>query len=334
MDNQRGVDFVRRHFDETSEEQWFEQIIRDLKGKSVTDVSWDFDGELAISPFAPKDDSCLPTEVGFNPTWEIAEEFDVKNAAKANIAILEALNGGCETLLLQIQDVPDWDFLFEGVDLGIIRTYVIPEEGIMEATIQSLKDWTANRPSSSDFEIMVRGAQNSIAGPAHTEASLTVTDVMVRTINQGLALLDNGYREETLECTVDLSNNYLIEIARLRALRILWSNVLRATTLDTPTLLVETRFAPIAMSDDPHKNMITAATKALAAVCGGADRIVIAPSSSDADGFSRRISRNVHHLLRYESKLDTIPDPVAGSWYIEGLCREIVQNCWKRLIKE
>ena len=79
--------------------------------------------------------------------------------------------------------------------------------------------------------------------------------------------------------------------------------------------------------------MIRASSIALSAVIGGADRIVIPPSSADVESstFHRRIARNLHHLYRMESKLESAPDPAKGAYYLEKLTNQIAAAVWKRL---
>ena len=131
--------------------------------------------------------------------------------------------------------------------------------------------------------------------------------------------------------------DYLLEIARLRALRLLWANVLDqhgsnteeeqaflAVRLRLPTTPKQQQNpTPKTQQDIINKHMIAAAPMALAAISGGADRLTIPPAGKQANAFTRRIARNVHHILRMESGLDAVADPFAGSVYIEKLTREI-----------
>ena len=140
--------------------------------------------------------------------------------------------------------------------------------------------------------------------------------------------------DDRIECIAEIGPYFYIEVARLRAPRILWRNVIGALDRKGPRLLIETRMADKFLSDDRHLNMISAGTKAIAAICGGADRIVINPARQHDEPLSRRISRNVHHVLKYESNLNAIPDPVKGSFYLEQLTARMVRSLWTRLTKE
>ena len=73
---------------------------------------------------------------------------------------------------------------------------------------------------------------------------------------------------------------------------------------------------------------------ALAGILGGATRLTVFPANSNteqASGFTRRIARNVQHLLELESHLGKVVDPAAGSYYIEKLTGEIAEKAWNSL---
>ena len=160
----------------------------------------------------------------------------------------------------------------------------------------------------------------------------TITDDLAKTVLAGIGLIESGYEGDYVECIAQIGVSYFIEIARLRALQILWQNTMTALERNRPDLVIEAHFADRDMSDDQYINMISASTKALSAICGGADRLVIAPSSPDASDFHRRISRNVHHLLKFETKLDSVMDPVAGSFYIEGMVNQFASEAWAKVL--
>jgi len=142
----------------------------------------------------------------------------------------------------------------------------------------------------------------------------------------------------TLQFSIALGKSYFLEIARIRAFKLLWLNVLKAwgAPLDYPA--VEAHFQPEAYSDELHTNMIRATTMAMSAVLGGADRLTVLPydagreaQATYSQSFSRRIARNVQHLLKMESFFHEIPDAAAGSYYIEKLTQQLAEKAWAEL---
>lgn len=126
---------------------------------------------------------------------------------------------------------------------------------------------------------------------------------------------------------------YFPEIAKLRALRYLWKNLLKAyKTDDTIPLFIHSETTPQNKTvTDRHNNMLRVTTEAMGAAIGGADSLVINPYDEcyqKPDTFSKRIARNIHHILREEAHLDKTTDPAAGSYYIEQLTDQIASNAW------
>lgn len=173
------------------------------------------------------------------------------------------------------------------------------------------------------------------SGPHDSTIELAYTiakgsEYLARLSEQGLsAATVNAH----LQFSVAISKSYFVEIAKLRALRLLWANVMKAYgTAQAPFLAVH--FARESQDDDPNTNMIRASTQAMSAVIGGADILYVLPSGHAKQGpgasFSRRIARNVQHLLKMESHLHQVVDPGAGSFYIEKLTEKFSKQAWAR----
>ncbi|MBC8110758.1 MAG: hypothetical protein H7Y04_06840, partial [Verrucomicrobia bacterium] len=144
---------------------------------------------------------------------------------------------------------------------------------------------------------------------------------------------------------ISVGNQYLMEIAKLRALRLLWwqigklyapeSNLVNVfirveTTVGLPIESIEPQFQP----SDGYQSMISNATQAMAAIIGGCDALTVLPHdehSGKPDNFSRRIARNVSHVLKEEAFFDKVIDPAAGSYLIENLTHQIVKGVWEKL---
>ena len=83
--------------------------------------------------------------------------------------------------------------------------------------------------------------------------------------------------------------------------------------------------------------MIRTTTQAMAAVIGGVRRLSLLPADAfggDSTPFTRRMARNVQHLLRMESYLDRVVDPAAGSYYLETLTEQLAERAWRQFQSE
>ncbi|MBK7475834.1 MAG: hypothetical protein IPI11_07390 [Haliscomenobacter sp.] len=139
----------------------------------------------------------------------------------------------------------------------------------------------------------------------------------------------------SLQFSVALSASFFPEIAKLRALRILWNNVLAAFGIAKPEPVeIVVHLAKETQDEQVHTNMIRAGAQAMSAIIGGADRLYVLPANAALKEaptpFTRRIARNVHHLLRMESHLGRPVDPSAGSYYLEQLTDLLASKAWDK----
>jgi methylmalonyl-CoA mutase len=138
-----------------------------------------------------------------------------------------------------------------------------------------------------------------------------------------------------MQFAVAVSTSYFVEIAKLRALRILWANVQKAYGIKNgPFPSVEVHLAPETQDENIHTNMIRATTQAMSAIIGGADRLYVLPADAtikeENAAFTRRIARNLQHILKKESYFDRVADPAAGSYYVEKLTRRLAEESWAK----
>jgi methylmalonyl-CoA mutase len=140
---------------------------------------------------------------------------------------------------------------------------------------------------------------------------------------------------DAMQFSVSIGKSYFYEIARFRAFKLLWFNVLNAWGIPLRGPCVAAQFQPEAYSDELYTNMVRGTTMAMSAVMGGAARLSVLPYDAGREAqsersatFSRRIARNVQHLLKMESGLHEIADPAAGSYYIERLTQQLAEQAW------
>ncbi|MCP4570990.1 MAG: methylmalonyl-CoA mutase [bacterium] len=132
-----------------------------------------------------------------------------------------------------------------------------------------------------------------------------------------------------------VDGDFFMGMAKLRALRLLWSRVQAEAGLEPAPARIHVRTSRRTQTVlDPHVNMLRATTQAMAAVLGGADSLHVSPFDevdSLPDEFGRRIARNVHLLLAHECRFDHVADPAGGSWFVEKLTADLAEAAWSRL---
>ena len=186
------------------------------------------------------------------------------------------------------------------------------------------------------FRTLQINAQRFHSGPddSSTELAYTIakgSEYLARLTAMGIpAAVVNAQAQ----FTVSISKSYFVEIAKLRALRLLWANVLKAYGAEGRAPFIVAHLAEESQDEHANANMIRASTQAMSAAIGGADRIYILPANhalnEPSSAFTRRIARNVQHILKMESRIHQAVDPGAGSYYIEKLTDKLVEQAWAR----
>lgn len=124
---------------------------------------------------------------------------------------------------------------------------------------------------------------------------------------------------------------YFMEVAKLRAFKMLWNVVLNEYNADSEAFIhaKTTRFNQTKY--DPYVNMLRTTTEAFSAVLGGVDILETNPFDEilgEPEEFGRRIARNTQIILSEESHLDKLIDPAGGSFYVESLTNEVAEKSW------
>ena len=137
-----------------------------------------------------------------------------------------------------------------------------------------------------------------------------------------------------------ISSNYFLEIAKFRAARMLWANIVKeyAPACDCSCKMLahaETSTFNLTLFD-AHVNMLRTQTEAMSAALAGVNSITVSPfdkAYQTPDDFSERIARNQQLLLKEECHFDKVVDPSAGSYFIENLTVSIAQQAWNLFLQ-
>ena len=139
-----------------------------------------------------------------------------------------------------------------------------------------------------------------------------------------------------IKFNLGISSNYFMEIAKFRAARMLWAQIVeqyKPTDADAAKMMVCATTSLFNQTIyDAHVNLLRSQTETFSACVAGVDSIVVTPfdvAYKKPDAFSERIARNQQFLLKEESHLDKVVDPAGGSYYVETLTLSIANEAWK-----
>ena len=188
----------------------------------------------------------------------------------------------------------------------------------------------------------------AVNGKNYGNAGASVVQELAFALAQGAeylsALTEAGVAVEdvakNIKFNLSVSANYFMEIAKLRAGRMLWAQIVKAYEPKCDCGCKMKVHAETGSWNktfyDPYVNMLRTQTEAMSAALGGADSITVLPFNAifeDSTLFSDRIARNQQLLLKEESHLDKVVDPGAGSYYIEELTASITDEAWKLFLE-
>ena len=157
-------------------------------------------------------------------------------------------------------------------------------------------------------------------------------EYLVKLMERGLAI-DEVARK--IRFTFAVTSNYFLEMAKFRAARMLWANIVKAYN---PAKDCSCKMFAHAVTStwnqtvyDPYVNMLRGTTEAMSAAIAGVHSLEVRPFDYSFEApteFSKRIARNSQLLLKHESHFDQVIDPAGGSYYIESLTSSIAKEAW------
>ena len=215
------------------------------------------------------------------------------------------------------------------------NTYIYPPAPSMRIVSDFIAYTSANMPKFNSI---------SISGYHMQEAGATCVQELAFTLADGLeyvrTAVDSGLDIDKFAGRLSfffcMGMNFFMEIAKLRAARILWARIIREfDPKDPKSLMLRTHCQTSGVSlteQDPYNNVIRTAYEAMSAVLGGTqslhtnsfDEAIALPTE-----FSAKIARNTQLILAEETGVTNVVDPLAGSYYIESLTNSLAGAAWE-----
>jgi methylmalonyl-CoA mutase len=132
--------------------------------------------------------------------------------------------------------------------------------------------------------------------------------------------------------SMTIGTDFFLETAKLRALRALWGKLLEKKGGDPSSPLFIHGWSPTWLNEAyaPHGNMLKSTSASMAAILGGCDSLTVEPEDL-SNAMMARAARNVSNVLREESHLSKVADPLAGSYFIEDLTSQLVKQAWNQI---
>ncbi len=214
------------------------------------------------------------------------------------------------------------------------NTYIYPPEPSMRIVADIIGYTAANMPRFNSISISGYHMQEAGA-TAELELAFTIADGLEYVRAAMAQGLDVDAFAPRLSFFFAIGMNFFMEIAKLRAARLLWARVMsRFDPKDAKSLALRTHCQTSGVSlteQDPYNNVVRTAVEAMAAVLGGTQSLHT-NSFDEALGlptdFSARIARNTQLILAEETGIPHVIDPLGGSYFVEALTHDLAEKAW------
>jgi methylmalonyl-CoA mutase len=349
-------------FDPVSSKQWKQKIQFELDGADYNEtLVWNSPEDIKVKPFYHYDDFSKTATANTKASeFKIVQNIFVFDVEKSVERALDTLKRGAESLRFTIENESiDIQKLLENLPLENTAVYfdlkflsvdfVSKVNAIIEqknATVfynldpigQLAKDgnwFTTNE--KNNFETL------QLLSKATRESSLISIDLalyqnaganMVQQIAYSLAHANEYLNRiptihQAIVFEVAVGSNYFFEIAKLRALRLLFQLIAKEYYHDKDCHIVVTPTKRNKTLYDYNLNMLRTTTECMSAILGGADAIANLPYDAiyhKDNEFGDRIARNQLLILKNESYFDKVNNPADGSYYIETLTQQLADK--------
>lgn len=346
-------------FESVSSKQWKQQIQYELKGADYNEtLVWESPEGIKIKPFYHSDEfenklkSSAPEKA-----FTILQNIFVHDVKKSNERALESLNRGAESIRFTIENesIAVEDLMQK---LPLSATYYFNLPFLSVAYAKNLSDYAAKHQAKfvllidpigqlakegnwfenieKDIEkldtIAAASAVNflSVNAGIYQNAGANIVQQLAYTlahVNEYFNRIAAVKHPITIEVAV--GTNYFFEIAKLRALRILFNTLEKeyhhnfdCNIIATPTRRNKTLY-------DYNVNMLRTTTECMSAILGGANAVANLPYDAlyhKDNEFGDRISRNQLLVLKHESYFDKVNNPADGAYYIETVTQQLAEK--------
>ena len=349
-------------FNPISSKQWKQKIQFELKGADYNEtVVWNSPEDIQVKPFYHRDEFAKSFPIATKASqFRICQNIFVYDLDKSIERALDSLNRGADSLRFTIENESiDVTTLLEKLPLEKVTVYFnlgfISIDFVQKIDVFARKDnntifcnidpigqlakdgnWFTTAEKTNFDTLNLLSQSTSVASLLSINSALyqNAGANMVQQIAYSLGHANEYFnRIETIKTPIvfeiAVGTNYFFEIAKLRALRLLFTTIakeynhnLDCNIIVSPTKRNKTLY-------DYNVNMLRTTTECMSAIIGGADAIANLPYDAlyhKDNEFGDRIARNQLLILKNESYFDKVNNPADGSYYIENLTNQLAEK--------
>ncbi|MEZ4798401.1 MAG: methylmalonyl-CoA mutase family protein [Flavobacteriales bacterium] len=365
----KELDF--QDFKATDFDTWKSRVMKELGEKPYESLIWNIGDGIEVPPYFT---SYQPRFQRFEKSikeWGSGQRINFSSEKETNQIMLNSLMGGANHLSISFENNEKINFktLFENVHLDYISVhfdgkgihanfmndfaaFMMNENVAIENTSGSFNSASADKISDTELKVRsevffqlkkkwrvfgVNATKIHKKGGSIVQCltyAVAETNEWIQKLTSQKLLVDDI--SAMIACYFETSSSYFPEIAKYRAFRTLYANVISAySPVHSCTLnpyVVASTSTYLQTTLDIHNNLLRNTSQAMSAIIGNVDVSIVSSynsllESNDEDAL--RWSRNIMHLLREESYFCELEDVSKGSFYIEYLTDELAEKSWE-----
>jgi len=347
-------------FNSVSSKQWKQQIQYELKGADYNEtLVWESPEGIKVKPFYHNDETEIKFQIAsLEKEFAIVQNIFVHDVKKSNERAVNTLNRGAESIRFTIEnDTISIDELMQNLPLEKVTYYFyLPFLSIdfvtklndfatknnanfiiqLDPIGQLCKDGNWFENLENDFEKLITITSKttipflSISSGIYQNAGANIVQQLAYTLAHANEYFNRiSVINQPITIEVSVGTNYFFEIAKLRALRILFKTLASEYNHNFDCHIIATPTKRNKTLYDYNVNMLRTTTECMSAILGDANAITNLPYDSlyhKDNEFGDRIARNQLLILKHESYFDKVNNPADGAYYIESLTKQLAEK--------
>jgi methylmalonyl-CoA mutase len=343
-------------------QKWEEAALKELEaGNSLQKIMVKKSG-LTLKPYFTKEDQSAnllqSLTASTNPylgarSWHNTPKVVVENADQANQEALAHLQAGADGVCFDLKERKiKAEQLLDQIELPyclitflanqnsfpfLESFHAFAEKKFNKATLTGNIFWEGE----PDYQVVKKFSEwgqfqaRGVVIESHADATKEIAAGLTKAVNfldqckgQGIEI-ENAFHQ--IAFSVSVGNDFFVELAKLKALRFLWQQVEGVYKIKNhKPLFIQAGSTPwVNKAYQPHSNLIKETYSAMSAILGGCDALTIEPEDF-TNATMVRMARNASSVLREESFLSQVADPLAGSYFVDSLTQKMAEKAWER----
>ena len=332
-------------FKPVTKAKWLDRIKTDLKGRDIKELDFQMSPSISASPFFHAEDLASAISIPYSSLGQCSLGFHIRlsHDRNDNSIIKEELEGGVNFLSIDASGKHPFDLnvVFDEIYFDMIHCHI--NFGDHHHKVKEFKDFLLKKYSIDILENCILSCSSRTTGfdvVTDVRDFGNIEDQLSFFLKDANSILDSIPDVRKYILQLSFGHNYLTNICLTRAARLIWSNLCEAKGFSNKThsLITNGWIEKDAISEDQFENMIAFSQIGVGMISSGIDVLFIPPSDKNSieggSAKSRRISRNIFHLMTLESHLGETRDPASGSYFFDKTSSDLAELTWNNFLNE